>query len=414
MTFCEETRPVDISSSKNPFNPSWGTRPPVLAGRHELLQRVFEDLASGPGGAGYHHVFYGPRGVGKTVLLSEIAEHVRQQWDWAVVDYSGTPEFGPRQALAEAAPALLRQLGGRRGAAQRLPRRVEVAAPLPGRPVSASVDLPGLEAHEFLPLLQRLGELAAKRRVGVLFVVDEVQRARARPDLELLGNTVQQLERRWHLPVSMAIAGLPNTPRHLSDACTFFERQDKLAIAALTPDATRVAFLEPLADTGVSIEADAVEALVNASQGYPFAIQLYGHRSWDLAGPDARITLRTATTAIERAEEWLAVNLYEPRWERLGVIERAMLAAMAADGGEMVTIGDIAAALGRKTSQLSMARDALLNTHHMVHSPRYGYLAFDLPGFRRWLLATNRELHTTAPQDPPRRRRSPAVEPPGL
>lgn len=384
----------------------------MLAGRQELLQGVFEDLASGPGEAGYHHVFYGPRGVGKTVLLTEIADHVRQEWGWAVVDYSGTPEFGPRQALAEAAPALLRQLGGRRAATQRLPRRVEAAPPLPGRPISASLDLPGLDPQEFLPLVQRLGELAAKRNAGVLFVVDEVQRSKARPDLELLGNTVQQLERRRRLPVSMAIAGLPNTPRHLSDACTFFERQDKVAIGALGRDSTRVAYLEPLADTGVTIDASALEALVDESQGYPFAIQLYGHRVWKLAGDNARITPAIAVAAMREAEQWLATNLYEPRWERLGTIEQAMLKAMAEHGSDLVPTGKIAAALGRTTQQLSMARDALLNTHHMVHSPRYGYLTFDLPGFKRWL------LHDRAPEHPPprpaRRRPPPGVEPPDL
>jgi hypothetical protein len=66
---------------------------------------------------------------------------------------------------------------------------------------------------------------------------------------------------------------------------------------------------------------------------------------------------------VQEAEQWLATNLYEPRWERLGTIERAMLKAMAVHGSEMVPTGDIAAALGRNTSQLSMARDALLNDH---------------------------------------------------
>jgi hypothetical protein len=115
---------------------------------------------------------------------------------------------------------------------------------------------------------------------------------------------------------------------------------------------------------------------------------------------------------VHEAERWLEKNLYEPRWQRLGTIERAMLKAMAVHGSEMVPTGDIAAALGRSTSQLSMARDALLNEHHMVHSPRYGYSAFDLPGFKRWLL-DDREPEHPLPR-PLRRRPPPGVEPPGL
>ena len=395
--------------SRNPFNPSWGTRPPVLAGRQEILQAVFEDLAAGPGHANYHHVFYGPRGVGKTVLLTEIAEHVHQEWEWAVVDYSGTPEYGPRLALAEAAPALLRQLGGRRASAQGLPRRVDAAAPVPGRPLRASVELPGVDASQFLPVLQRLAELAQKREAGLLFVVDEVQRARAQPDLELLGNTVQQIERRRGLPVSMAIAGLHNTPRHLARACTFFERQDKVQLTDLGPDATRVAYLEPLATGGIAIDTEALELLVARSQGYPFAIQLYGHRAWERVGEGGRLTLAEAVAAVEDADRWLAVNLYEPRWDRLDTTERAMVKAIAALGGTMVATRDIAAAVGRTPSQLSVARHALLNEHHVVHTPRYGHLAFDLPGFDRWLAQTQNlgSLRLPPPRRPRRSRPSP-------
>ncbi|HEV8627644.1 MAG TPA: ATP-binding protein [Acidimicrobiia bacterium] len=378
----------------------------MLAGRDGLLQAVFEDLAGGPGRARYHHVFYGARGVGKTVLLSEIADHVRREWGWAVVDYSGTPEYGPRHALAEAAPRLLRELGGRRAASQRLSRQVEAAPPLPGRPLKASVTLPGLDASQFLPVLQRLGELARKRKAGVLFLVDEVQRARARPDLELLGNTVQQLERREELPVSFAIAGLHTTPRHLAQACTFFERQDKVEVGDLSPDATRVAYLEPLAASGVRIDSDALALLVSQSDGYPFAIQLYGRQAWDQAGAGGHITIDRAARAIEEADRWLAVNLYEPRWERLDTLEQAIVKAIAALGGDMVATGDIAAAVGRRASQLSVARDALLNEHHLVHSPRYGHLAFDLPGFDRWLRANEDLTHLRLPPPGPPGRRS--------
>ncbi|MBW3609887.1 MAG: MoxR family ATPase, partial [Actinobacteria bacterium] len=81
--------------------------------------------------------------------------------------------------------------------------------------------------------------------------------------------TVQQLERRRGLPVSMAIAGLHNTPRHLAQACTFFERQDKVQLTDLGPDATRVAYLEPLATGGIAIDTEALELLAEATVTIP-------------------------------------------------------------------------------------------------------------------------------------------------
>ncbi|HEV2070136.1 MAG TPA: hypothetical protein VGR26_10110, partial [Acidimicrobiales bacterium] len=211
------------------------------------------------------------------------------------------------------------------------------------------------------------------------------------------------------LPVSMAIAGLHNTPRHLAQACTFFERQDKVQLTDLGPDATRVAYLEPLATGGIAIDTEALELLVTRSQGYPFAIQLYGHRAWERVGEGGRLTLAEAMAAVEDADRWLAVNLYEPRWDRLDTTERAMVKAIAALGGTMVATRDIATAVGRTPSQLSVARHALLNEHHVVHTPRYGHLAFDLPGFDRWLAQTQDlgSLRLPPPRRPRRSRPSP-------
>jgi hypothetical protein len=381
----------------------------VLAGRDGLLKTIFEDLRAGPGHADYHHVLYGARGVGKTVLLTEIADRMHRGHGWAIVDYSGTPDYGPRHALAEAAHRLLRELGGRRAAARSLPRQLEASAPLPGSPLRASITVPALDPSQFLPLLQHVGQLARKRKAGVLFLIDEVQRARPRPDLELLGNTIQQLERREGVPISLAIAGLHTTPRHLAQSCTFFERQDKVELGHLTADATRVAFLEPLASTGVGIDPDALAILVRHSAGYPFAIQLYGRHAWTLAGTDSRITPTIAHQAVEAADNWLAVNLFEPRWDRLDSVEQAMVKALAANETDMMPTGEIAAMLGRSLSQLSVARDALVNEHHLLHSPRYGYLAFDLPGFERWVQATQ-DLTSLRlpPPGPPGRRPSAA------
>jgi hypothetical protein len=93
---------------------------------------------------------------------------------------------------------------------------------------------------------------------------------------------------------------------HLAEACTFFERQDKVEVGDLSPDATRVAYLEPLAASGVGIDSDALALLVSRSGGYPFAIQLYGRHAWDQAGAGGHITIERAARAIEEADRWLA------------------------------------------------------------------------------------------------------------
>ena len=59
--------------SSNPYRPSWGTPPPVLAGRDEQLDRTVEALAAGAHHPQFSRVYHGDRGTGKTVLLDAIA-----------------------------------------------------------------------------------------------------------------------------------------------------------------------------------------------------------------------------------------------------------------------------------------------------------------------------------------------------
>ena len=55
-----------------------------MAGREELIDDVIEGLAEGPGDPNRATIFLGPRGSGKTVLLSTIAEEASQMgWVFA-------------------------------------------------------------------------------------------------------------------------------------------------------------------------------------------------------------------------------------------------------------------------------------------------------------------------------------------
>src|SRR5688572_15609650 len=59
---------------RNPFAPGAGTRPPELAGRDQVLEDARVTLARVRGGrSAKSSMLLGLRGVGKTVLLNEIA-----------------------------------------------------------------------------------------------------------------------------------------------------------------------------------------------------------------------------------------------------------------------------------------------------------------------------------------------------
>src|SRR5882724_6080812 len=93
----------------NPYTPGAGRKPPNLAGR----DRDLEDFSSlievlSAGGADRSLVYYGLRGVGKTVLLMEL-DILASEAGWATTDVQevgSQPDF--RATFAQMASRLLR------------------------------------------------------------------------------------------------------------------------------------------------------------------------------------------------------------------------------------------------------------------------------------------------------------------
>ena len=86
----------------NPFRPSFGNSPPVLAGRDELIEQFAEALDNGPGAPGRATLYTGARGTGKTVMLNEVADIARQR-GWLVIEETASPGVVTR--LVTPAPA---------------------------------------------------------------------------------------------------------------------------------------------------------------------------------------------------------------------------------------------------------------------------------------------------------------------
>lgn len=66
-------------SARNPFRPTFGVSPTVLAGRDSLLQSFKLGLAEGPGSPFRALLISGSRGMGKTVLLNEFEDAAASQ-----------------------------------------------------------------------------------------------------------------------------------------------------------------------------------------------------------------------------------------------------------------------------------------------------------------------------------------------
>ncbi len=99
----------------NPYTPGAGRKPPHLAGRDQDLEdfcSLIEALSAG--GADRSFIYYGLRGVGKTVLLTEF-DVLASEAGWVTTDVQevGTqPDF--RATFSQMAVRLLREMSRRR------------------------------------------------------------------------------------------------------------------------------------------------------------------------------------------------------------------------------------------------------------------------------------------------------------
>lgn len=87
--------PASQGRPRNPFTPTVGKTPVVLAGRDEFLRDFDAAIQDGPGSHERISIITGPRGVGKTVLLNEF-EAVAKSHAWHVISETTTRSFNDR------------------------------------------------------------------------------------------------------------------------------------------------------------------------------------------------------------------------------------------------------------------------------------------------------------------------------
>ena len=75
---------------ENPFTPSFGSVPPYLAGRKGLLEDTHRAFERGKGDPNLSTIIIGPRGTGKTALLSRIAQDASAS-GWVTASVSAVP-----------------------------------------------------------------------------------------------------------------------------------------------------------------------------------------------------------------------------------------------------------------------------------------------------------------------------------
>ena len=91
----------------NPFAPTFGASPPVLAGRDDILTDIGDALETGPTHPDYTVLFIGVRGAGKTVMLNAVEDLARER-GWLSISEDASPT-GLLERLLRASTETLNQ-----------------------------------------------------------------------------------------------------------------------------------------------------------------------------------------------------------------------------------------------------------------------------------------------------------------
>jgi hypothetical protein len=385
-----------VQRRENPYTPCAGRKPPHLAGRDPDLEdfgSLIDILTSR--GAERSLVYYGLRGVGKTVLLMEL-DILASEAGWATTDVQEVGSQSDfRSTFAQMAYRLLREMSRKHRIRDRVERALRVVKAFsvvtPGGvqlkldvdPASGVADS-GDPEQDLVELLREIGQTAASAGSGALFLIDEMHNL----DDSSLAAVCMALQAvsRDALPVTLVGAGLPDLQVRLIRAKPYADRLFEYRELGRLRDAeAHVALVKPASTLGVEFSEEAAAEVVRLSAGYPYFLQEYGRELWN-ASESSPIDMVDVEEVRDLVKEQLARTFYGSRFDLASDAEQRYLAAMASLGDPPYATAAVAKAWGAENQrQTSPHRDSLIQKG-LIWSPRRGQIDFTVPLFAEFLL----------------------------
>ncbi len=387
-----------MDSVQNPYTPGAGARPHQLVGREARITEFQSTLQRAelrrPARA---KILYGLRGVGKTVLLRELAAGAKNR-RWIVISCEATQD-------EPILPVLTREIFKElRNAERTLPGTALEFMKRVFKSFTMRADLDGGYSFDVDPakgwadsgdidrdlgeMLQELTSFAAENGVGLLIAIDELQEVEI-STLRTINSTLHRLGQEADpAPFLVIGAGLPSLQGILAEATSYTERlYEYWPIGPLSKSESEEALVGPAEELNVEWTSGALGLAQDFTRGYPYFIQVLGQHCWNIAiAGSGEITGGDVATAISDARDDIDAGLYMARWQRATRTEQRLMAAMAeCNPTGSSQMSDLVTAMGKqKLSQLSIHRGNLISKG-ITYAPDRGELAFTVPGMAEFV-----------------------------
>ena len=342
----------------------------------------------------------GLRGTGKTVLLNTIENAAEaNNYLTSVIEAPEDKQLAellyPKMQQALRKLSLIETAKAKTHEALKALRSFASVFKIQMGDLSVSVDPePGIAdsgnlEYDLPDMFVAIGNAAKAAGKGWCLLIDEVQYLKE-TELSALIVAIHKVNQK-QLPVIFFGAGLPQLAGLSGDAKSYAERLFSYPkVGALDDEAAMKAVKGPIEGEGEEITPEALDKILQITEGYPYFLQEWGFQSWNTAD-ESPIDSGDVDAATVDALRRLDDGFFQVRFDRLTPKEREYVIAMSELGKGPYRSSEVAEQLGEPPNKLGPRRAQII-AKGMIYSPQYGDIDFTVPMFddylrRNWKLA---------------------------
>ncbi|OQB13744.1 MAG: cell division control protein 6 [Firmicutes bacterium ADurb.Bin193] len=380
----------------NPYTPGAGTPPSFLAGRDNTIEKATNSIIEILNGSmACHTIYYGVRGVGKTVLLNKI-ESLLTHPDifYEHIECEKTAKLSKeitivlkkiinRMSILSVTKDLLNKAFGvlRQFTITYNPNDMTIALGLNGDNVQGIADT-GDFSNDLTDLFIAVGNLAKNNNKCICIFLDEIQDLQ-NEELNALIRSVHRTNQ-LQLPIIIIGAGLPTILRISGEAKSYSERLFNFQpIDSLEGESAISALIEPAKTNNITYTKEAVNTIIERTGGYPYFIQEYGQCVWDYI-TNNQINIDGVDKSYPVYLSKLDNSFFNARYSRTTQKEKEFLFAMEKCVKYPCLTSQVANYMNTTPKKISLFRNNLI-IKGLIYSPSYGEVDFTVPQFDLYL-----------------------------
>ena len=338
----------------NPFTLSFGKKPLQYISRIMQTNQIIESFnAEIPSNQIF--MITGVRGSGKTVMMTNIADEIRADESWIVV------ELNPMRDLLQSLAAKI--YGIPEMHARFLKARLDFSAFGLGVSIEDAVPVTDIES-----VIERMLEQIQQDGKRLLITIDEAANSE---NIRIFASSFQIFLRRDY-PIYLLMTGLYENLYDLQNdkSLTFLYRAPKLMLEPLNYTAVRKHYMDIF-----GLDMETAEKMTVLTKGYPFAFQVLGYLYWENREKDI-------DDILPEYDQYLEEYVYGKIWSELSELDKKVLLEISVNQESRVLC--IRERLQMKSELFAVYRERL-KRKGVIDTREYGKIRLLLPRFSEFV-----------------------------